>query len=238
VTWVQGFRIDALTLEEAVARLTAWMDGDRPRVQVSLNAAKLERARRDPGLRRFVAGADLVTADGVGVLAAARLAGEPLPERVPGVDLASRLLEVTDRERRRVWLYGARPEVLAALASRHPSVVGFQHGYLPEAEQGACVRAIRRAAPHLLLVGLGSPAQERFLDAWRADLRVPVAMGVGGSFDVLSGRRRRAPGLVRQAGLEWAWRTLIEPRRLATRQTWDTLAFGLRAVTGDDLPSG
>jgi N-acetylglucosaminyldiphosphoundecaprenol N-acetyl-beta-D-mannosaminyltransferase len=211
-------------MASAVERCLAWCEGPRePHTVVTVNSSHLCMARSDGELRGAIAAGDLVVADGMSVVWAARAAGDPVPERVAGVDLMARLLAEGARRGLRAYFLGARPEVVAALArgcaTRHPGLVvaGFRDGYFSEADHPALVEDIRARAPHLLFVGMPSPFKETWCERHRARLGVPVMVGVGGSFDVLAGYVRRAPRVVQSAGMEWAWRLGMEPRRLWRR---------------------
>ena len=218
-----GAPLDLLALEDAVGAVEAAIDGRQCRQHACVNAAKIVRLQKDEVLRDAIRGCDLVTADGQGVVWAARLLGLPVPERVAGIDLMEALLAQAARRGHRVYLLGARPDVLedaaAEIRRRHPatSIVGRHHGYFSREDEALVVRDIASARPDLLFVALETPAKELFLARHRDVLRIPFAMGVGGSFDVLAGRRRRAPRWAQRIGLEWLFRLAQEPRRLARR---------------------
>ncbi|MCK5242619.1 WecB/TagA/CpsF family glycosyltransferase [bacterium] len=186
----------------------------------SINALTLLLAYENPAFAKVLERADITLADGVGaVWALARMTGKK-PERVPGVDLIIDLVRVCAVEKQRVFLLGGRPGVARRCAEQlqhkfpELKVAGIRDGYwLPETEQHV-VAAINAAQVDLLLVGLGQPAQEVFLDKYHQYLQVRVAMGVGGSFDVLSGDLKRAPRWMQGCGLEWLFRLLQDPRRL------------------------
>jgi N-acetylglucosaminyldiphosphoundecaprenol N-acetyl-beta-D-mannosaminyltransferase len=226
-----GAPLDPLTLRETVAVVEAGIDGRRPTIHACVNAAKLVRLLRDDALRRALWSCDLVTADGQAVVWAARLLGRPLPERVAGIDLMEALLARAEQRGFRVYLLGARPEVLeraaAVLRGRHPRLrlVGTRHGYFDPAEEPDVVAEIAAARPEVLLVALDTPRKELFLAENGDRLGVLFAMGVGGAFDVLAGRRRRAPGWAQRAGLEWAFRLAQEPARLGRRYLLGNVRF-------------
>lgn len=212
-----GVRVHHVTLEQAVERVRDLIASGGSHQVVTVNAAMLVAARRDAAVRQVLAGASLRVPDGAGVLLAARLLGRPPYVRVPGVELAERLCAVAAREGWRVFLLGAAPGVAQAAADvlrrRHPGlpVAGVHHGYF--SDDASVITQIRAARPHLLLVALGFPRQELWIARHRAQLGVPVSMGVGGTFDVLAGRVRRAPVWVQRLGMEWAYRLVQEPRR-------------------------
>ncbi len=218
-----GCPIDAVDMDEAVARCEEAIASRRYLQHMSINAAKLVALADDPDLRKAVEACDLITADGQSVVWAGRLLGARLPERVAGIDLMERLLTAADRHGHSVYVLGARPEVLeialAHLRERYPQlrIAGARDGYYADSEMEQVCEEIRHAQPEILFVAMSSPRKEYFLDDRGADLGVPFAMGVGGSVDVLAGLTRRAPRLVQRLGLEWAYRLAQEPRRLAGR---------------------
>ncbi len=219
-----GLTFDLVDMPAAVERCLAWCRGPRsPHVVVTANAFHLCLMRRDRELWNATHAADLVVADGMSVVWALRAAGVAVPGRVAGVDLMARLLEAGGRAGLSAYFLGARAEVVSALAAgcagRFPGLVvaGFRDGYFGPAEHAAVVEEIRSRAPHLLFVGMPSPFKESFCERHRDRLGVPVMVGVGGSFDVLAGYVRRAPRWAQAAGMEWAWRLLMEPRKLWKR---------------------
>jgi N-acetylglucosaminyldiphosphoundecaprenol N-acetyl-beta-D-mannosaminyltransferase len=197
-----------------------------------VNAAKMVNMQRDTALRQSVLGSDLILADGMAVVRACRLLGRPLPERVAGIDLMEGLLRRSNRRGYRVFLLGATEAVLSAVVeqmrARYPGaqIVGCRNGYFDSSEEPAIVRQIREARPDILFLGMTSPKKERFLARWSAEMGVPLCHGVGGSFDVMAGKVRRAPRWWQRMGLEWLYRVLQEPRRMWKRylvtNTWFT----------------
>ena len=180
----------------------------------------LMRARRNPALLKAYKQADLVTPDGIGLVWASCILGTPLPARVSGIDVLEAFCERAAERGYRVFFLGAAPGVAEAAAqrlqARYPGlqIAGVHHGYFSPDEEANVLKEIHRARPDALFVGLGVPKQELWMLRHRDALEVPVVMGVGGSFDVLSGRLPRAPEGWQQLGLEWLWRVLREPRRL------------------------
>ncbi|MQL51535.1 WecB/TagA/CpsF family glycosyltransferase [Desulfofundulus thermobenzoicus] len=214
-----GARVDVVDLAGAVERIAGFVQSGIPHQVVTLNPEILYRAQREPALLSLINGADLVTADGVGVVWAAKVAGTPLPERVTGIDLMLALVARAAAEGWRVFLLGASPgvaeEAARRLQEKHPGllVAGTMHGYFPPAGEPEVVEMIRTARPHLLFVGLGAPKQEQFIARYKQALGVSAAMGVGGSFDVIAGKVARAPAWMRRMHLEWLGRLIREPRR-------------------------
>ena len=174
----------------------------------------------DPDLLQIVRDADLVTADGVGVLWAARRAGSPLPERVSGVDIAEKLFELSAAKGYTLALVGAAPGVADRAAERmrhkYPGcrVVFTRDGYFKPADDAQVASEVGAHQPDILLVAMGMPRQEKFISEQRGRHRAKVAIGVGGTFDVLSGTIRRAPQWVRSLKAEWLWRILMDPKKI------------------------
>ncbi len=228
---VDGIWVDAVDLPGALARVEGWLGEQNFRHVVAANASKTERTRRDPDLRAAVVAADLVLADGIGVLWRARRLGKRLPGRVPGVDLMSALLARAACLGWRVFFLGGRPGVAERAAVRARAtwpglvIVGVLSG---QGTDDHAIGAVARSGADLLFVGMGTPRQELMLHRARERLGVRVAMGVGGSLDVLCGDLPRAPEALRRAGLEWAWRLVVEPRRLTQRRTFDSVRYVLR----------
>lgn len=216
-TELLGLAFDALTLPEALDASDALLAAGRGGCIVTANPEILLLAQRDAAYRAALGAADLVLADGVGDLLAARILGKRLPERVAGADLVPLLLQRLAARGGSVFLYGARPGVAERAGLRlrqaYPGlrVSGWEQGYLADEAPLWC--ALDRARPELLLVALGAPRQE----LWMAENRGrtgAVMIGVGGLLDLFAGDAVRAPPAWRRAGLEWLWRMLREPRRI------------------------
>jgi exopolysaccharide biosynthesis WecB/TagA/CpsF family protein len=219
-----GLAFDAVTMDGAVARCLEMCRAPRTsRMVITANAYHLCMMRRDRELALACQAGHLTVADGMSVVWALRASGQPVPERVAGVDLMARLLAAAGEHRLRVYFLGARPEVVAALVERcqaqYPGleIAGFRDGYFSPDDHPRIVEEIRASAAHMLFVGMPSPFKETWCERHRQRLDVPLIMGVGGSFDVLAGFIRRAPRWMQLAGLEWFWRLLMEPRKLVKR---------------------
>jgi N-acetylglucosaminyldiphosphoundecaprenol N-acetyl-beta-D-mannosaminyltransferase len=196
--------------------------GRRLRIE-GLNVAKLVHARRDRALMLALEEAEIVHLDGVGVALGGWLLGYPLPPRSAGIDLMLDLVSQAARNNYHVYFLGAAKEVVhetvEVLRRGLPllTVAGARDGYFTAGEEPAIAEDIRRSGAHLLFLGISSPKKELFVSRWWAALGVAVSMGVGGSFDVICGRVRRAPLRVQRLGLEWLFRLCQEPRRLGYR---------------------
>lgn len=238
---VLGIPVDALTWAEAVDLATDWLLHRQglPAHIVTANPEMIVRAHADARLYEVLRAADLVVPDGTGVVWAAAKLGRPVPQRIAGIDLTSALLAWAAANDRAVFLLGAEPGIAeqagARLAKRYAGlrIVGTHHGYFDEAEGPSVVARINESQAHLLLVAMGVPRQELWIAHHRSDLNVRVAVGVGGALDVFAGKVSRAPRWLQQAGLEWAYRVVKEPRRVRRlgalpRFVWRTLRTARR----------
>lgn len=215
-----------------------------------LNAHCVNVAYRSPAYRAAVAGMSRVFADGAGVRIAARVAGMDLQDNVNGTDLFPVLCREAARAGQGIYLLGARDGIAAAAAATLKAqtpgliVAGTHHGYIKGADdEQRVIDEINASGASILLVALGVPSQELWMARNRGRLQVPVVLGVGGLFDYYSGRIARAPMVLRKAGLEWAWRLALEPRRLANRYLVGNAVFlarlaWLRLLAPGDLAAG
>jgi N-acetylglucosaminyldiphosphoundecaprenol N-acetyl-beta-D-mannosaminyltransferase len=215
-----GTQIDLLTLEQTVIRAVDAMLMQTPTHHVALNVAKLVNMRRNEELKCDVNESHIVGIDGMGIVWGARALGIDVPERVSGVDLMERLLEVCSQLDFRPYFLGATQEVLERATiealDRWPGLTfaGLRNGYFSPDEEAEIVDEIRAAKPDCLFIAMPTPRKERFLRKYRETLNIPFIMGVGGSLDVLAGHVNRAPLKMQRAGLEWLYRVYQEPRRM------------------------
>lgn len=216
---VLGVGIDAVTEKQALDRITGFVREGGPHQVVTANPEILDNATHTPALHDLINRAALVTADGQGVLLAGRILGTPFPARVTGIELAEALCRESAARGLSLYFLGAEPGVVDEAATKmraaYPGVniCGTHHGYFRNEGPQAVVDDIKRAKPDVLLVGIGSPYQEEFIDAHLAECGVPVGIGVGGSFDVLSGRVERAPEIFIRLRLEWLYRIASDRKR-------------------------
>ncbi len=236
-----GVAVDKLTREEVLARLDAW-DYERPRMLAYVNAHTLNLAARDHALREALNRCDLVLNDGIGVSLAARMNGERFPENLNGSDFTVRLLQFAARRGWRVFLLGGEPGVAATAARRlaervvNLDVSGVCHGFTGESDE-LLVQRVRDAGAALLLVALGSPLQERWLERNLAATGARLGVGVGAFLDFSAGKVRRAPGWMNTLGVEWCFRLAQEPDRLWRRYVVGNPIFLLRAWQDRGRPS-
>lgn len=228
---VLGCHLDSVDMSDAVAACERSIKSRQYLQHMSVNVAKLVSLKDDPQLRAAVEACGLVTGDGQGVVWASRVLGQPIPERVAGIDLMLQLLELSAERGYRPYILGAKQEVLELavdkLGSQFPGLelAGWRNGYFSDDEVGAVCRDIRESKADILFVAMSSPRKEYFLGDHGLGLAVPFTMGVGGSIDVVAGITKRAPRWMQRHGLEWLFRTLQEPRRLARRYLVTNVRF-------------
>ncbi|MEN9937954.1 MAG: hypothetical protein RLZZ387_4533 [Chloroflexota bacterium] len=216
---ILGVALDDVVEDEAVARVASMVADGGPHHVVTVNPEFVMEARRNSAFRRVLASADMATPDGFGLLLVARLRGTPLRGRVTGVALTERIAAEAAARGWSLFLLGAAPGVAELAADRlrynHSSlrVAGCYAGS-PRAEEEPGIRArVAEARPDVLLVAYGHPAQDLWIARNQPLLGVPVAIGVGGTFDYLAGTVPRAPAWVRRIGMEWLYRLARQPRR-------------------------
>lgn len=228
---LMGCRVDNLTMEETLGKVEGFIQSGLPHQHVVVNVDKLVKASRDQELRQIINECALINVDGMPVVWASRLLGKPLKERVAGVDLFEALMRRAGEKGWRVFLLGAREEVVSKVAEtysgKYPGLVlaGYRNGYWKDEEEEAVAEQIRASQADLLFVAISSPKKEQFLGKYQANMRIPFAMGVGGTFDVAIGKVKRAPLWMQKSGLEWFYRFLQEPRRMFRRYFIDDMAF-------------
>lgn len=217
---ILGVGFDKYSLSEFEAKFLDRLKKRQSTFIVTANPEIVMTAKDDPSYRDIINNvADYVTADGIGIVKAARMLGKRLPERVTGYDLFTWFLDTANQDKLRVYLIGAKPEVIQAVEkkvkSEYPDIdlVGCEDGYFKDSLETVASR-IKAAQPDLVFAALGFPKQERLLAILREEGLAATMMGVGGSFDVFSGMAKRAPKAFQDAHLEWFYRLLKEPTRL------------------------
>lgn len=222
--------MDVATTRETVELIGSRIESRQFTQHVVVNVAKIVHMQRDMVLADSIRACDIINIDGMGVVWAARMLGVDVSERVAGVDLFDDLLAMAAERSFPVFLLGATSEVVQATAvticERHPGLIvaGYHHGYFWDDEQSV-VEKIGASGARLLFVAITSPKKENFINRWRAQLGVDFVMGVGGTFDVVAGKVRRAPVWMQRYGLEWLYRVIQEPGRMWRRYLTTNLQF-------------
>ena len=214
--------MDIATMQETVSFIENRIEKKEFLQHVVVNVAKIVNMQKDPTLADSVKACDLINIDGMGVVFGARFLGHDVPERVAGVDLFHELLAMSAKRNFPVFLLGATQEVVSETVSKvkahNPdlTIAGYNDGYFWEDEE-AVVTKIRESGAKLLFVAITSPKKENFINKWQDKLGVDFVMGVGGTFDVVAGKVKRAPLWMQKAGLEWLYRVIQEPGRMWKR---------------------
>lgn len=190
---------------------------------VVVNAGKIVDMQTNPLLKKSILEADIVNADGMAVVWASRFLGKPLPERVAGIDLMMKLVEMAHKKGFRCYFLGAKDEVVKNVVKKFRNqyseaiIAGYRNGYFDKGEEEFVVNDIANSKADLLFVAMSSPQKELFVNKYKTVLNIPFVMGVGGSFDVVAGITRRAPLWMQKIGLEWFYRLIQEPQRMWKR---------------------
>ena len=217
---ILGVRIDKLTFNEALDIAENLVQSKGVSAIFTPNPEIIMCAKQDDELKGILNGADLCTADGIGVVYGAKILNDPVPERVAGFDLTCALLERLAKTGDGVFLFGAKPGVAeiakSNLEKKYPgiNVAGTRNGYFKAEDEPGIVDQINKSGAKLLLVCLGAPKQEKWIEAHKAELNVNLCMGVGGTLDVLAGVAKRAPEIFIKLNMEWVYRLLKNPSRI------------------------
>jgi N-acetylglucosaminyldiphosphoundecaprenol N-acetyl-beta-D-mannosaminyltransferase len=232
---IMGLPLNSLTVDEAVEAMERLIVSGGTHQVCPVNVDVWLNSLADPHLHRIMAGCTLVLPDGMPLVWASKLLGCPLAERITGVDLVPRLAELSARKGYTIFLLGGRPGVAdraSQLLERNYPGARIVGAYSPAEENlirmdhNEILNRIHAVRPDILLVAFGNPKQEKWIWMHRKRLGVPLAMGVGGSFDILVGDMRRAPRWIQRCGLEWAMRFVQEPARLGPRYLRDFIGLG------------
>jgi len=214
-----GVLLDHIDYNKACQRVEQFLQYYGSKVIVTPNAEIIMNARNNKDFIKVLNKADICLPDGIGVVIASRILGKPLAERTTGFDFMMKILKMAEKQDLSVFLLGGKPGVArkaaAQLKGMFPgiNIAGTHHGYFKEEDEHKIIDIINDKKPDILLVAMGYPKQEKFMIESKQKLKFRVAMGVGGSFDVLSGNVSRAPVFMQKAGLEWLFRFITQPWR-------------------------
>lgn len=216
--------IDVLTMDETMERIDLAIQKNNHIHHALVNAATIVNLQKDPVLKDGIVHCDLINADGQGVILAARALGMHLPERVSGPDLMEKIVELAYERKYRIFFLGAEPYVVKKVVETYSArfspdiIAGYRNGYFTDAEEPQIARQIAASKPNILLVAITSPKKESFLYRNKALFaNINLITGVGGCFDIVAGKTRRAPVWMQKSGLEWFYRMMQEPGRLFKR---------------------
>lgn len=219
--------VDALTMQQTIDLVDKAIGEQRSIHHVVINAVKVANAQKDIELKESIVNCDIINADGQGIVWASRLLNKPLPERVAGIDLMEELVRLASKKKYRIFFLGAKEEILSKVINVYRDkfgndiIAGYRNGYFKKEEESQIAQQIADSNANILFVAMSSPKKEIFLNTHKHLIKTSFIMGVGGSFDVVSGFVRRAPRWMQDWGLEWLFRTIQEPRRM-----WRRYLFG------------
>lgn len=216
--------IDVLSLNQTVHEVNTYISNKCPLHLMGVNADKINMLNITPQLREIVNNCDIINADGASIILAAKYLGTPLPERVAGIDLMMELVKLAAEKKYKIFLLGSKEDIVnetaQVLQSRFPTleIVGIRNGYFKKEEWDIIGDEIKNSNAQIVFVGITSPLKEYLIDYFLTQKNInTVFMGVGGSFDVISGRIPRAPVWMQKRHLEWLFRFYHEPIRLFNR---------------------
>jgi N-acetylglucosaminyldiphosphoundecaprenol N-acetyl-beta-D-mannosaminyltransferase len=212
--------VDLSTTDEVVNKIVDLIDQREPMQVVTLNAEMIYKAQQAERFKQLINNAVLVTADGISVVWALRTLGFKIQERVTGIDLLYKLCERGSQKKWKIFLLGSAPGIAekagSVIKQCYPGITicGTHDGYFSDKDNPAIVEQIANCQPDLLFVGMGAPRQEYWIQDNMHTYGVPISIGVGGSFDVVAGEKKRAPLWMIKLNIEWLYRLIIEPSRI------------------------
>lgn len=230
---VMGLKVHNVSMHQALEAMDELVKDKKAHLVVTLGVEMVMKAEKDREFFEIINQASLVVPDSVGILWAAKKMGSPLKQRVPGIDLIHSAARENQKYPWKIFFLGAAPGVAEKAARKleelYPgfSVAGVHHGYFED--DGEVIDKINKCNPDVLFIAMGSPTQEKWFVRNRDKLKEVVAIGVGGSFDVISGRLKRAPPIFRKLGLEWFYRLITQPSRI--KRMLALPAFAIKILT-------
>lgn len=229
--------LDCLTMAETLAQIEQQIEnGNEPMQHVVINASKINLMYKDKNLTDIVNSSKLINADGQSIVWAAKFLGYNVPQRVTGIDLFEELMSICCKNNYSPYFLGAKEEVVNTVVKQYQEkypdlrIAGWRNGYFKNEESDSIVREIAASNADILFVAFSSPQKEFWINEHLEDLNVPFCMGVGGSFDVISGEITRAPEWMQKNGLEWFHRFAKEPRRMFKRYIIGNLSFVVKVI--------
>jgi len=227
-----GIPVDAITMQETLDLIDKAIISKSQIHHTVINAGKVVSMQDDAELLKSVIEADLINADGQSIIWAAKLLGLMIPERVAGIDLMKKLVEKSYKDNYKCFFFGAEDNVVKEVVRKYSLkyskniIAGFRNGFYEKNDEKIIVNQIKESNPDFLFVAITSPKKEIFLNKYKEELKnISFIMGVGGSFDVISGKTKRAPVFMQKLGLEWFYRFLQEPQRMWKRYLFGNIKF-------------
>ena len=223
--------IDNLTMKETLDKIDKSIQNKIHLHHVVVNAAKMVYMQKDKELYNSVVSSDIINADGQAVVWASKFLGQPLNERVAGIDLMQNLVKLAYEKKYKVFFFGAQEEIVKSVVDKYSTmynqdiIAGYRNGYFTKEDEESIAKQIHDSGADILFVAISSPMKEIFLNTHKDTIDTPFIMGVGGSFDVVAGKVSRAPLWMQKYGLEWFYRFLQEPRRMWKRYLYTNSMF-------------
>ena len=226
-----GCAVDCLTMEESIQKIKEFIESGKSHQHVVVNVNKIIKANNDENLKNIINNAALINCDGMPLVWLSRIVNKSIPERVAGIDLFMNLVKEAHLNGWSIYFLGAKEEVVTRVVDHFKNlypglrVAGYRNGYWDKNEEEQIIGQISEASPDMLFLAIPSPQKEYFLNRNLEKMNCRLAMGVGGSFDVVSNVTTRAPKWMQDNGLEWFYRFIQEPRRLFKRYFVEGLTF-------------
>lgn len=223
--------VDAITMQQTIDLIDGAIRERRSIHHVVINAAKVANAQKDKLLKYSIVNCDIINADGQSIVWASRLLNRPLPERVAGIDLMEQLVKLSVEKKYKIFFLGAKEEIVRSLVNIYTRrygkdiIAGYRNGYFKKEEEPIIAKQIHDSNASILFVAMSSPKKEIFLNTYKNIIQTPFIMGVGGSFDVITGLVKRAPLWMQECGMEWSYRVMQEPRRMWKRYLYGNSTF-------------
>lgn len=223
--------VDALTMEQTLVKIEDSIKNREYIQHVVINASKINLMQKNKELTEIINECPIINADGQSIVWASRFLGNPIPERVAGIDIFTELIKISAEKGYRPYFFGATEEVVTEVIRKfkeqYPKlkIAGYRNGYFKDEESKSIAEDIRKSDADILFVAFSSPKKEFWIREHMEIMKIPFAMGVGGSFDVIAGKTKRAPVWMQKLGLEWFYRFIQEPRRMFKRYIIGNLKF-------------
>lgn len=228
--------VDALTMNETLNRIEQAIVNKECVQHVVINAGKVNLMQEDKELTKIINECPIINADGQSIVWGSKILGNSLPERVAGIDIFTELIKISSEKGYKPYFFGAKEEVVTEVIGKfkaqYPNlkVAGYRNGYFKDEESKNIAEDIKKSGADILFVAFSSPKKEYWIRKYMNIMKVPFAMGVGGSFDVIAGKTNRAPIWMQKYGLEWFYRFLQEPKRMWKRYLVGNYKF-LKLIT-------
>lgn len=231
---ILGVKIHKVSIEEAVKKIISFTNEDKVHTVFTPNSEIIMSAYRDENIKTILNNASMLTADGIGVVKAAKIVKNPLKGRAAGYDISLKLMERMEKENKTLYLFGSKPQVVKTafdnLKKKHPAlnIVGYSDGYFDKEKEKEIIKDINEKNPDVVFVCLGCPKQEKWINDNKDNLSCRVLMGLGGCLDVYAGYVKRAPDIFIKLNLEWFYRLIKEPKRFV--RMLDLPRFAMKVI--------